>query len=356
MHEGTWTLRPCPRPEVESLAHALGISEVTATVLVRRGYGDPEDARTFLAAERHAHDPFLLGDMARGLRGDPRRRCSRHAHLRARRLRRRRHLRDGPRGAGARAARSERGLASAEPVRGGLRVSRARRSPGSRTKASGSSSPWTAASRRSMRSPTRRRAGSRSSSRTITGPATGCPTARSWRPGPPTTRSRSSAGQASPTSSPRRLSESSRRRAPRSRGARDGRRRRAAARREPRPRRRRPAPARSYGEAGPGRAHALGGRRSRRRSTPAPSAFGWLRASTPPVGSGTRARPCGSCSRTTPQEARQLAGELEVLNRDRQAVEDAMLRAAMRQIAEWPEPRRQPARLRARGARTGTRA
>jgi single-stranded-DNA-specific exonuclease len=63
MHEGTWTLRPCPRPEVESLAHALGISEVTATVLVRRGYGDPEDARTFLAAKHHAHDPFLLGDM-----------------------------------------------------------------------------------------------------------------------------------------------------------------------------------------------------------------------------------------------------------------------------------------------------
>jgi single-stranded-DNA-specific exonuclease len=63
MHEGTWRLSPCPRPEVVSLASALGLSETTAGVLVRRGYGDPETARAFLAAETPAHDPFLLGDM-----------------------------------------------------------------------------------------------------------------------------------------------------------------------------------------------------------------------------------------------------------------------------------------------------
>ena len=63
MQEGTWTLRPCPRREVVELAQELGISETTASVLVRRGYGDPDAARTFLAAERPAHDPFLLGDM-----------------------------------------------------------------------------------------------------------------------------------------------------------------------------------------------------------------------------------------------------------------------------------------------------
>jgi single-stranded-DNA-specific exonuclease len=63
MHEGTWTLRPCPRREVEALAGELGISEVTASVLVRRGYGDPKEARAFLAAETPSHDPFLLGDM-----------------------------------------------------------------------------------------------------------------------------------------------------------------------------------------------------------------------------------------------------------------------------------------------------
>jgi single-stranded-DNA-specific exonuclease len=64
MQEGTWTLRPCPRHEVVALAAELGVSETTASVLVRRGYGDPAVARAFLAVERPAHDPFLLGDMA----------------------------------------------------------------------------------------------------------------------------------------------------------------------------------------------------------------------------------------------------------------------------------------------------
>jgi single-stranded-DNA-specific exonuclease len=62
--EGTWTLRPCPRRDVEALALALGIGETTASVLVRRGYGDPEKARAFLDAEPVSHDPLLLGDMA----------------------------------------------------------------------------------------------------------------------------------------------------------------------------------------------------------------------------------------------------------------------------------------------------
>jgi single-stranded-DNA-specific exonuclease len=63
VNEGTWTLRPCPRPEVDALASELGISEVTASVLVRRGYGDPETARAFLDARLVSHDPFSLGDM-----------------------------------------------------------------------------------------------------------------------------------------------------------------------------------------------------------------------------------------------------------------------------------------------------
>jgi len=45
------------------LARSLGISELTAGVLVRRGYDEPETARTFLAGEWLSHDPFLLGDM-----------------------------------------------------------------------------------------------------------------------------------------------------------------------------------------------------------------------------------------------------------------------------------------------------
>jgi single-stranded-DNA-specific exonuclease len=42
---------------------ALGVGEATASVLVRRGYGDPEAARAFLDAEPPGHDPFLLGDV-----------------------------------------------------------------------------------------------------------------------------------------------------------------------------------------------------------------------------------------------------------------------------------------------------
>jgi single-stranded-DNA-specific exonuclease len=63
MYEGTWRMTPCPRPEVAALAGALGLSETTASVLVRRGYGDPGKAKAFLDAAIPEHDPFLLGDM-----------------------------------------------------------------------------------------------------------------------------------------------------------------------------------------------------------------------------------------------------------------------------------------------------
>ena len=63
MYEGTWRTTPCPRPEVAALQGALGLSETTASVLVRRGYSDPAKAQAFLAAEIPEHDPFLLGDM-----------------------------------------------------------------------------------------------------------------------------------------------------------------------------------------------------------------------------------------------------------------------------------------------------
>jgi single-stranded-DNA-specific exonuclease len=63
MHEGTWTLADCPPETQAQLARTLGISEVTAAVLVRRGYSDPAAARSFLDGEQAPHDPFLLGDM-----------------------------------------------------------------------------------------------------------------------------------------------------------------------------------------------------------------------------------------------------------------------------------------------------
>jgi single-stranded-DNA-specific exonuclease len=63
MSEGIWTIRPCPHRQASTLAGELGLSEITASVLVRRGYGDPDEARAFLAGEQPLHDPFLLGDM-----------------------------------------------------------------------------------------------------------------------------------------------------------------------------------------------------------------------------------------------------------------------------------------------------
>src|SRR5881227_1777024 len=63
MQEGTWTISPCPHRQAGSLARELGLSEITASVLVRRGYGDAEHARSFLEGEQPLHDPFLLGDM-----------------------------------------------------------------------------------------------------------------------------------------------------------------------------------------------------------------------------------------------------------------------------------------------------
>jgi single-stranded-DNA-specific exonuclease len=63
MHEGTWTIRPCPHRLQAELARSLDLSDLTAAVLVRRGYADPAAARAFLDGELTPHDPFLLRDM-----------------------------------------------------------------------------------------------------------------------------------------------------------------------------------------------------------------------------------------------------------------------------------------------------
>lgn len=64
MDDGSWTLADCPSAARSDLVRALGVSEVTAAVLVRRGYADPDAARDFLAGEQPPHDPFLLGAMS----------------------------------------------------------------------------------------------------------------------------------------------------------------------------------------------------------------------------------------------------------------------------------------------------
>jgi single-stranded-DNA-specific exonuclease len=63
MHEATWTITSCPHRESAQLAQELGISETTARVLIRRGYADAATARSFLAGADPGHDPGLLGDM-----------------------------------------------------------------------------------------------------------------------------------------------------------------------------------------------------------------------------------------------------------------------------------------------------
>jgi single-stranded-DNA-specific exonuclease len=63
MDDGTWTIRDCPHDAQGELVRALGIGEITAAVLVRRGFDDPAEAARFLAGEQPPHDPFLLGDM-----------------------------------------------------------------------------------------------------------------------------------------------------------------------------------------------------------------------------------------------------------------------------------------------------
>ena len=64
MVEGRWSISDCEAPVARSLAQELALSETTARVLVRRGLAEPTAARAFLEGEAPGHDPFLLGDMA----------------------------------------------------------------------------------------------------------------------------------------------------------------------------------------------------------------------------------------------------------------------------------------------------
>ena len=64
MRDGSWTIQPCEYAEVKALVDELELGEVTASILVRRGYADVEEARRFVRGEIEPHDPFLLGDMA----------------------------------------------------------------------------------------------------------------------------------------------------------------------------------------------------------------------------------------------------------------------------------------------------
>jgi single-stranded-DNA-specific exonuclease len=58
-----WTIAKCPAAQARDLAEALGVSEITARVLTRRGYADAASARAFVDGSLPRHDPFLLGDV-----------------------------------------------------------------------------------------------------------------------------------------------------------------------------------------------------------------------------------------------------------------------------------------------------
>ncbi len=64
MDSSSWTIGTCPPEELRRLRDELGISATLAAVLVRRGYADPGEARTFLEGALPGHDPLALGDMA----------------------------------------------------------------------------------------------------------------------------------------------------------------------------------------------------------------------------------------------------------------------------------------------------
>src|SRR5258708_6893851 len=61
--EGTWTIADCPAERVSALVDGLGVSETTASVLVRRGLSELDAAQVFLDGALPGHDPLLLGDM-----------------------------------------------------------------------------------------------------------------------------------------------------------------------------------------------------------------------------------------------------------------------------------------------------
>ncbi len=60
---GLWRISPAPYSDVSRLVAELGVSDVLAQVLVRRGLGDPAAARAFLHPEFRVHDPFLMAGM-----------------------------------------------------------------------------------------------------------------------------------------------------------------------------------------------------------------------------------------------------------------------------------------------------
>src|SRR5262245_25761 len=59
-----WLIDPCPPGVADDLAAGLGVQRPQAEVLSSRGHATPDAARAFLELDGPLHDPMLLGDMA----------------------------------------------------------------------------------------------------------------------------------------------------------------------------------------------------------------------------------------------------------------------------------------------------
>jgi single-stranded-DNA-specific exonuclease len=63
-HPATWRIAHVDFMAVRTLAEELGVSATLAEILVRRGYADPAAARAFLQPDHLLHSPYLLDGMA----------------------------------------------------------------------------------------------------------------------------------------------------------------------------------------------------------------------------------------------------------------------------------------------------
>jgi len=61
---GSWSIAPVSYADVRRLAAELGVSEVMAQVLVRRGFSDASAAHAFLHPDYLVHNPYLMAGMA----------------------------------------------------------------------------------------------------------------------------------------------------------------------------------------------------------------------------------------------------------------------------------------------------
>ena len=65
---GSWSIAPTSYADVHRLAAELGVSEVMAQVLVRRGFSDASVAHAFLHPDYRVHNPYLMAGMSEARR------------------------------------------------------------------------------------------------------------------------------------------------------------------------------------------------------------------------------------------------------------------------------------------------